>query len=359
MNAADLPDFDAHEDVRIFELDPRGALAIIAIHSTHLGPAVGGCRVWPYRSNAEALTDALRLSRGMSYKNALPHLPFGGGKAVIVLPVGEIDRQAVFGAFGRAVESLNGRYVTAEDVGTCVRDMQVVAEHTTHVGGLPALDGKAGGDPSPWTALGVFESIAAALRFSSGRGLSGARIAVQGAGAVGSDLCGRLVRAGARVTLADTNIGRAQSVAETHGVYLADPADIHRIEADVFAPCALGAGLNRDTIAELGAGIVCGAANNQLADPSMGVALKDRGVLYCPDYVVNSGGIIAVYGESVGQATAELTERMREIPDRLIDILTRARRDDVPPHLVADRIAAARIGRGRNVEAAMVGDARQ
>ena len=347
MDFSDLTDFDAHEDVRVFDFDDLGARAIIAVHSTYRGPAAGGCRVWPYPQLAPALTDALRLSRGMSYKNALADLPFGGGKAVIIPPVGEFDRRALFEAFGRAVESLKGRYITAEDVGSSVADMQMVATQTRHVGGLPAKNGQAGGDPSPWTALGVFLSIQAAMKWRLGRPLDGAKVTVQGAGAVGADLCRRLAEAGAEVTLADVDATRAQAAAERAGAYVVDPKDIHRLDADVFAPCALGASLNAMTIGEIGPAIICGAANNQLANAAIGEALCRRGKLYCPDYVVNAGGIVAVHGEGAGDPVERVEDKVAAIPGRLVDILKTAERSGLTPAAVADRMARDRIGRGR------------
>lgn len=347
MDARDIPDFDAHEAVRLFELDEVGAHAIIAVHSTYLGPATGGCRVWPYPVPTQALTDALRLSRGMSYKNALADLPLGGGKSVIIPPPGDFDRRALFEAFGRAVDSLGGQYITAEDVGSRVADMQIVATQTRYVGGLPPADGLAGGDPSPWTALGVFLSIEAALDWRTGRPLNGAKVSVQGVGGVGADLCRRLVEAGAEVTLADVDARRALAVAERFGANAVNSSDIHRVAADVFAPCALGGGLNAATLGAIAAPIICGAANNQLADVEIGEALNRRGKLYCPDYVVNAGGIIAVHSESLGLSVADVETKVAAIPGRLVDILTRAERSALPPGVVADRIARERLGRGQ------------
>lgn len=345
MDFSDIPDFDAHEDVRLFDFDELGARAIIAVHSTFRGPAVGGCRVWRYPLLAPALTDALRLSRGMSYKNALADLPFGGGKAVIVPPAGDFDRAALFAAFGRAVERLEGCYITAEDVGSSVADMQIVASQTRHVGGLPSKEGQAGGDPSPWTALGVFLSIQAAMRWRLGRPLKGAKVTVQGAGAVGADLCRRLIGAGAEVTLADVDITKALTVAERVGAYVAPPGDIHRLDAEVFAPCALGAGLNAISIGEIGPAIICGAANNQLANAAIGEALMKRGKLYCPDYVVNAGGIIAIHGEGAGNTVEQVAEKVAAISGRLVGILETAERSGVAPAAVADRMARDQIGR--------------
>jgi leucine dehydrogenase len=238
MNFSQMPDFDDHEEVRVFDLSQTGAKAIIAVHSTHRGPAFGGCRVWRYDDLDAAVTDALRLSRGMSYKNAMADLPLGGGKAVIMAPAGEIDRRALFEAFGRAVDSLAGRYRTAEDVGSTVADMQIVATQTPYVGGLPATAaGRAGGDPSPWTALGVFAAIEAALAWKFGLPISRARVGIQGVGSVGADLARRLVEAGARVTVADIDSNRAQAVAAGLDVQVLDVGAIHKLEAWGRAQC--------------------------------------------------------------------------------------------------------------------------
>jgi leucine dehydrogenase len=346
MNFSQMPDFDDHEEVRVFDLSQTGAKAIIAVHSTHRGPAFGGCRVWRYDDLDAAVTDALRLSRGMSYKNAMADLPLGGGKAVIMAPAGEIDRRALFEAFGRAVDSLAGRYRTAEDVGSTVADMQIVATQTPYVGGLPATAaGRAGGDPSPWTALGVFAAIEAALAWKFGLPISRARVGIQGVGSVGADLA-RLVEAGARVTVADIDSNRAQAVAAGLDVQVLDVGAIHKLEADVFAPCALGGVLNARTIPQLGPPIICGAANNQLADAAAGRALHARGVLFCPDYLVNAGGIIAIQGEVANLSSAATEPNVLRIAERLTAILATARQLDEPPERVADMSARVRIGRG-------------
>jgi leucine dehydrogenase len=347
MKFSHMPDFDDHEEVRVFDLDQSGAKAVIAIHSTYRGPAFGGCRVWRYDDFNAAVTDALRLSRGMSYKNAMADLPLGGGKAVIMAPHGEFDRVALFEAFGRAVDSLGGRYKTAEDVGSTVVDMQVVATQTANVGGLPAsLTGRAGGDPSPWTALGVFAALEAALNWKFGSGVSGARVAIQGVGAVGGDLARRLAEAGAVVTVADINPARAQQVADALDASVVSVADIHKLQADVYAPCALGGVLNAETIPQLGAPIICGAANNQLADATDGLALLKHGLLYCPDYLVNAGGIIAVHGETEGASSEEVERDVLKIAERLVDILQTAKDVSEGPETVTDAAARTRIGRG-------------
>jgi leucine dehydrogenase len=354
MNFSHMPDFDDHEEVRVFDLDQSGAKAIIAIHSTYRGPAFGGCRVWRYDDLYAAVTDALRLSRGMSYKNAMADLPLGGGKSVIMLPPGEVDRQALFEAFGRAVNSLGGRYRAAEDVGSTVADMQIVATQTPYVGGLPAKPGQAGGDPSPWTALGVFAAIQAALAWKLGRPVAGSKVAVQGVGAVGSNLARRLVEAGAIITVADINRTKAQRVADSLHAQVAEVGEIHKIEADVFAPCALGGVFDSQVVSELGASIVCGAANNQLADPAAGHALLQRGVLYCPDYLVNAGGIIAVEGEAAGASSLAIAPDVLKIAGRLMGILRTAADLREGPETVADAAARALIGRGGGAELAAV-----
>ncbi len=328
--------FDGHEEV-VFVNDGRlGFSAIIALHSTALGPAGGGCRIWRYGKDEEALTDALRLSRGMTYKNAMAELPMGGGKGVIYRM--GVDRAACMERFGEAVEQLGGRYVTAEDVGATVDDMRSIARRTSYVAGLPKEDGRAGGDPSPWTSLGVFLSIQALLDGS----LRDRTIAVQGAGAVGFGLCKLLAAEGARLIVADVNAANAER-ATSLGAALAPVDQIHRVKADVFSPNALGAGLNARTIPEIASPIVCGAANNQLETEEDGARLVARGVVYAPDYVVNAGGIINVSAEYLGESEAQVDARVRAIPRRLLRVLETARAEGMAPHQAADRIVRDRI----------------
>lgn len=337
------PGFDAHERVQFFADEAVGLAGVIAIHSTALGPAMGGCRAATYVSEAAALTDALRLSQGMSYKNALADLPAGGGKAVLHrLPRDPARRAEAFTAFGAAVEALGGVYVTAEDVGTSVGDMQAVARTTRYVAGLPGRDGQAGGDPSPWTALGVFE----AMKVAAGRPLQGARVAVQGLGSVGYRLCERLHAAGAKLVVADIDAARVQAACDAFGAQAQTVAAIHRAPADVFSPNALGAVLDADSIPELQAPVVCGGANNQLATPADGARLAARGVVYAPDYVVNAGGVINVAAEFLGEPQDRVEVRVRAIADRLALILSRAKAEGRPTHELADEAARARIGRG-------------
>jgi leucine dehydrogenase len=324
---------------------------VIALHSTALGPAAGGCRFWHYASDQDAMTDAIRLARGMSYKNALAGLPLGGGKAVLQRPAGDFDRKALFAAFAEAVEALGGQYVTAEDVGTSVEDMEEVARHTRHVAGLTRQAGRAGGDPSPWTALGIFKAMQAAARHTLGRDLDALTVAVQGVGNVGAHLCSLLHEAGARLIVADIDPARARAVAEAHGGSVVSVEEILGVEADVLSPCALGAVLNAQTIPALKAALVCGGANNQLATAEDGDALFARGIAYAPDYVVNAGGIINVSAEYLGETVEEVQARIATIPGRVEQILQQAARDNRPSHAIADDMARAIIAAAQRVPA--------
>lgn len=346
MNAAAAPstidpDLDEHELVVDLNDPENGLRGVISIHSTVLGPAMGGCRRAIYASPDRALADALRLSQGMSYKNAMAGLPAGGGKAVLIEPNPDVSREAFWLAFGEAVDALHGTYVTAEDVGTTVADMEIVSRRSRFVAGLPSQVGKAGGDPSPWTALGVFVALQACL----GRPLPGARIAVQGLGAVGYKLCERLHRAGARLIVADLDAGRTFRAMREFDAEVTSPERIHAVTADAFSPNALGGSLNPETIAELASPVVCGGANNQLASRRSGIALYDRGVTYAPDYVVNAGGIINVVAEFNREPAHSVEERVLAIGPRVTELLHRARAERRPAGEVADEIARGLIGR--------------
>ncbi|MYL98204.1 NAD(P)-binding domain-containing protein [Novosphingobium sp. FGD1] len=326
------------EYVRLLDED-AGLDGVIAIHSTARGPAAGGCRLWSYPDPADAMADAFRLAEGMSYKNAMAGLPLGGGKAVLRRPAGEFDRVALFEAFGRAVEKLDGRYVTAEDVGTGVSDMECVARHTRHVAGRTALPGLAGGDPSPWTALGVFEAMKEAVRLRHGSSLSGVTVAVLGVGNVGAGLARLLAADGARLVIADIDPARCDRLAQETGASIVAIDEIAGADAQVFAPCALGGALDDATVAALRAGIVCGAANNQLAAPHLAEVLMARGIDYAPDYVVNAGGIINVAAEYLGESAEEVRGRVMQIGPRTRAILETAKAGNLPPPVVADRMA--------------------
>jgi leucine dehydrogenase len=342
-----LPDFDGHEVVTHVSDPASGLRAIIAMHSTHLGPAAGGSRFWHYAKGEDALTDALRLSRGMSYKNAMAGLPLGGGKAVILADDNRTKTPAMLAAFGRAVEMLGGRYVTAEDVGIGVADMQAVRRETRHVAGLPVAEGAVGGDPGPHTSLGVFLGIKAAVRRALGKdSLSGLQIALQGAGSVAGGVARRAAQEGARLTIADVYAAKAAALAQEVGGQVGDPATILATEADVISPNALGAILDDQSIAALRAPIVAGGANNQLARPEHGPALMARGILYAPDYVINAGGIINVSTEYLQDGDAEVVRsRIEGIPDRLEAIWSESVASGRDPATVADAMARKLIGR--------------
>jgi len=336
-----LPGESPHERV-IFGTDRSGLRSIIAIHNTSRGPAFGGCRMWKYKSDHAALTDALRLSQGMTFKNALANLPFGGGKAVLFAPAAPFDREAVFSAFGTLVESVDGKYITAEDVGTTTNDMHVVSLRTYHVSGLPR-SGAFGGDPSPKTAWGVFLSIEQALRLHLKKSLSGATVAVQGLGSVGMALCEYLADRGAELVVADVDAARVADAVSRFSARAVPVGEILEVEADVLAPCALGAVLNAHSIPRIRSAIVAGAANNQLAQPEDGDALHARGVLYLPDFLVNAGGIISVAREHLCMGNeADVMREVALIADRVGELLERCQGRESPAR-VADAWAREKV----------------
>ncbi len=352
MAVFDDPAYDGHERV-VFASDPGADLrAIIAIHDTSLGPAAGGCRMWPYASEVEALSDVLRLSRAMSYKNALAGLPLGGGKTVVIAAPGSPGREARLLSLAAQIELLGGAYWTAEDVGVGADDVEILARGTRYVFGRTRGASRTG-DPSPFTARGVFAGIRAAVAHRRGRPhLRGLRVAVQGVGHVGRALCELLAGAGAQLTAADPDEAALAAVVDALGAQAESPEAIHRAEADVFAPCALGAALDDTTIPELRAEIVAGAANNQLAEPRHGAALHARGILYAPDYVINAGGMINGAGDILGHYDEALVcERVDRIYDTATALFERARREDRPPADVADDEARARLAAARRAGA--------
>ncbi len=335
------PEFDGHQEV-VFGHDPQcGLSAIIAIHNTNRGPALGGCRMWPYASEAEALTDVLRLARGMTYKSALADLPLGGGKAVIIGDPHEDKSEALFLAMGRFVDGLGGRYITAEDVGVSVEDVDVMARVTKHVAGT---DSTGAGDPSPSTAYGVLMGIRAAVAHKLGRNsLDGVRVAIQGVGHVGYHLCRYLAEAGAELTVTDIDHEAIERAATEFHARPVAPEAIYGVDGEVFAPCALGAVINDDTIARLKAPIVAGSANNQLAEPRHGVELMRRGVLYAPDYVINAGGVINISHEGPAYDKRAAVDHVAKIHDTLREIFGRADAAHVPTSEAADRLAEERF----------------
>ncbi|PKP90638.1 MAG: amino acid dehydrogenase [Alphaproteobacteria bacterium HGW-Alphaproteobacteria-16] len=345
----DLPDFDVHEGVHMVHDAKSGLRAVIAVHSTHLGPAAGGVRFWHYADSQSAVTDALRLSRGMSYKNAMANLPLGGGKGVVLAPEpGATISEDQLIAFGDAVESLNGRYVTAEDVGMSEARMKVIATRTRHVSGLPVAGGSAGGNPGPFTAMGVYLGVRAAAKRALGTDtMADVHVAIQGVGSVGGGLARLLAKDGARLTLADVNADRAAALAAELGATTVRAEEILATPADIVSPNALGAILTETSIAALDCRVVAGGANNQLASPDDGDRLFARGILYAPDYVINAGGIINVGLEYLGQGDrAEVEARIAQIPARLDEIWEESARTGDPASTVADRMARRLIGRG-------------
>lgn len=322
-----------------------GLRAIVAIHDTRMGPALGGCRFIHYDAEEDALVDALRLARGMTYKAALAGIAHGGGKSVIIRPKGDFDRVALFTAFGRFVDDLGGRYITAEDSGTSIDDMEVVRDVTPYVTGVKPERGGSG-DPSPFTALGVRRGIEACVKFALDRSsLSGVRIAVQGVGNVGFHLSKQLHELGAILTVADIDPKKTERAARELGAKVVGLDEIYAQDCDVFAPCALGNALNDTTIPALRCKVVAGAANNQLAEPRHGEELMRRGILYAPDYALNAGGLHNVAQEHVGYDPKKATELTMTIYDTIFEIAERAAKDELPTSVVADKIVEERLAR--------------
>jgi leucine dehydrogenase len=352
MTLFDSPAFEGHESVAAVFDEKTGLKTIIAVHSTARGPAAGGCRMWPYASAEEALTDALRLSRAMSYKNAVADIAHGGGKAVIIGDSRTEKSPALFEAFGRAVEQLGGRYWTAEDVGVSPADLQNARKHTRFVAGLDGHPA-ASGDPSPVTAEGVFRGIKLAVKRAFGGDVDGVTVAIQGVGHVGAFLAEKLHAAGAKLIIADVNAPALEAVAAATGAKIVPPDAIFDTDADVFAPCALGGAITLETLKRLKARVVAGGANNQLATPEAGEALFAEGRLYAPDYVINGGGIINVAGEiraleAGGAYDPEWVEgKLSRLMETLDEVFQRSADERRPTHEIAGEIARARIAEGR------------
>ena len=348
------PDFDDHEMVHVVRDRASSLTAIIAVHSSHLGPGAGGTRFWHYPDPKDGLRDALRLSRGMSYKNAMAGLPMGGGKAVILADETRTKTPELLAAFGDAVEGLGGRYVTAEDVGISEADMVAVSKRTAHVSGLPvAGEGSAGGDPGPFTSYGIYLGIKAAVQHKlETDSMDGVHVAVQGTGSVGGGVARLLAKDGARLTLADIHADGVKALADELGAAVVAPEAILTTECDVLSPNALGAILNDESIAQLRTKIVAGGANNQLARAHHGKPLFERGILYAPDYVINAGGIISVATEYLARRDGrdasrdEVNTLIENIPGRLTQIWQESDATGTSPDMVADRMAQELIGRG-------------
>jgi leucine dehydrogenase len=329
-----------HEQLVLCHDESCGYRGIIAIHSTTLGPALGGTRFWQYASSEEAIVDALRLARGMTYKNAVAGLNLGGGKSVIIGDNKTTRRELIFRAHGRFVESLGGRYITAEDVGTSTHDMDFVHMDTNHVAGLAGRSG----DPSPVTAHGVFRAIQASAKHRWGSDdLSGKTVTVQGCGHVGYYLAKELSEAGAKLVVTDIDAERVRRVVDEFGARAVGLNEIYGATADIFAPCALGGIINDDTIPQLKVEIVSGAANNQLLEPRHGDELEAKDILYAPDYVANAGGVINVYGELAGWDSSRALRQAAEIYDTVLHVFEIAKQDGIPTYQAADRLAERRL----------------
>lgn len=333
-----------HEEIVLCSDPGCGYRGIIAVHSTRLGPALGGTRFWTYADDEEAIVDALRLSRGMTYKNAVAGLSLGGGKSIIIGDNKTTDRENIFRAHGRFVESLGGRYITAEDVGTSTKDMDYVHMETGHVAGLA---GKSG-DPSPVTAHGVFRAVeASANRRWGSDSLEGKTVSIQGCGNVGRYLAQELHEAGARLVVSDIDPAKAARVAKATGAEIVEADAIYSVAADIFSPCALGGIINDGTIPLLKVAIVAGGANNQLLEERHGVALEARGILYAPDYVANAGGVINVYGEVEGWDAQRALDKADDIYDTVLRVFEIAEAYKIPTYEAADRVAEQRLAAAR------------
>jgi leucine dehydrogenase len=336
-----------HEQLLFWSEPSIGYRGIIAIHDTTLGPALGGTRFWSYAGDQEALVDVLRLSRGMTYKAAITGLNLGGGKSVIIGDNRTLDREMIFRAHGRAVDSLKGRYITAEDVGTSVDDMEFIRMETDSVVGVYG----GSGDPSPVTAYGVYRGIKACAMFRYGEdSLDDKHVAVQGVGHVGYFLCEYLAQEGARLTVTDIDDERVARVVEEFGASAVQLDDIYAVDADVFAPCALGAVINDDTLPVLKVDIVAGAANNQLARENHGREAERHGILYAPDYVINAGGLCNVYAELHDWKPERSRRKAGEIYGTLLRIFERAKEEGIPTSEAADRLAEQRIEQARQLQ---------
>lgn len=322
-----------------------GLKAIVAIHDSRLGPALGGCRFLPYDSDEDAVVDALRLARGMTYKAALAGLPHGGGKSVLIRPKQHFDRVAMFRAFGRFIEDLRGHYITAEDSGTSLEDMEVIRTVTKHVTGVGLARGGSG-DPSPFTALGVRRGIEACVKYRLKRGsLDGIHVALQGVGHVGYHLCKELHAQGAKISVADIDPLKAERAQREFGATIVPLERIFEIECDVIAPCALGSALNDTSIPRIKARIVAGAANNQLAQPRHGDDLHARGILYAPDYAINAGGLCNVAQEVIGYDAEKARDKTMKIFDTIFEIAERSEKTGAPTYRVADQLVEEKLAK--------------
>jgi len=340
-----IEEHGGHEEVVLCTNKDAGLKAIIAIHNTTLGPALGGTRMWKYANDEDALIDVLRLSKGMTYKAAAAGLNLGGGKAVIIGDSKKDKSEALFRAFGRYIESLNGRYFTAEDVGTDVNDMEFINMETRYVTGIDASHGGSG-DPSPFTAHGVYMGIKASIKEKlKTENLKGIRVAVQGIGNVGRHLVEFLTKEKAIVTITDTDNEKLDKVATEFGAKIVGPNEIYSVDCDIFAPCALGAVINDDTIDKFKCPIIAGGANNVLKEARHGDILKKKGILYAPDYVINAGGLMNVYVELEGYSRERALNMTKGIYYNLLQVFATSKKEDIPTNVAADHVAEARIAK--------------
>ncbi|WP_416308038.1 Leu/Phe/Val dehydrogenase [Neptunicella sp. SCSIO 80796] len=339
--------YNQHEHVAFFQHKSSGLKAIIAIHNTNLGPSLGGCRMWPYSSSEEALTDVLRLSKGMSYKAAMANLKLGGGKSVIIGDPRKGKTDDMMLAMGDFVQSLGGKYICAEDSGISVDNLKVMARRTDYASGTEAKfrydGGPADGNPAPSTAYGVFVGLKAAVRYKLNSDLRGITVAIQGLGHVGYRLAEHLHHEGAKLIVTDIFPDNLDKAVEQFGAKVVKPGEIHAVQADVFAPCALGAAINDDSIDNIKAGVIAGAANNQLAEDHHGDRLKDKGILYAPDYVINAGGVIDIYHQRMESSADNLRQHIEGIGDTLTDIFVRSAEENKATSSVANKMAEERF----------------
>ena len=343
MSVFNHAEFDQHEQVAFCQDKASGLKAIIAVHNTSRGPALGGCRMWPYASSDEALKDVLRLAKGMTYKSALANLPLGGGKAVIIGDPRKDKTPELLMALGEFIERLSGRYITAEDSGTSVADMATIGRTTEYVSGL-AEGREHGGDPSPSTAYGTFVGLKTAVRHGLGAvNISGLKIAIQGVGNVGYHLARHLKDEGAELIVTDIFSDYVERAVDELGAVAVEPDEIYAVEADVFAPCAMGGILNDETLPRLKVGVIAGAANNQLATPEQGHLLAEKGILYAPDYIINAGGIIDIAYQRSAEGEAAMRTHIEGIGATLDEIFTRALAENSSTHRIANQLAEERF----------------
>lgn len=347
---------DDYEELLFCQDKASGLKAIIAIHDTTLGPALGGTRMWTYASEEDAIIDVLRLAKGMTYKNAVAGLNLGGGKTVIIGDPKKDKNEAMFRAFGRYIQGLNGRYITAEDVGTTEEDMNIIYQETDYVTGTSPSYGSSG-NPSPATAFGVYQGMKAAAKAAFGSdSLEGKTVAVQGAGNVAFSLCRYLYEEGARLIVADINKDAVQRTVEAYGAVAIDPADIVKVACDIYAPCALGATINDESIPHMKAKVIAGAANNQLKEPRHGDALHELGIVYAPDYVINAGGVINISDGLNGYNKERAFQQVAKIYDSITRVLEISQTGGIPAHVAADRLAMERIELLKNSRSTFLSD---